>query len=77
MPWVCLSGESHVARKRITLGHIRVCNKDISGTYTECHGCVCQVNPTSLENVEFKWAKELQHHMQNSPVMSLLLSLLL
>jgi len=30
--------------------------------------CFSVVNPTSLENVEFKWAKELQHHMQNSPV---------
>ena len=27
-----------------------------------------QVNPTSLENVEFKWFKELQHHAQNVPI---------
>ena len=30
--------------------------------------CFSVVNPTSLENVEFKWFKELQHHATNVPI---------
>merc|ERR1712216_983036 len=30
--------------------------------------CFSVVNPTSLENVEFKWHKELQHHALNVPI---------
>ena len=30
--------------------------------------CFSVVNPTSLENVEFKWFKELQHNATNVPI---------